>query len=202
MPDLSIEQQYSGIICGIDEVGRGPLAGPVTAAAVILPDHVLDIPELALLNDSKKLTAKRREMLFEVIKNHCQFGIGQASVEEIDEINILQASLLAMHRAFDNLPTRPDVALIDGNKTPDLPCTMQAVVKGDSISSSIAAASIIAKVTRDRLMEKLGKEYPHYGWSRNAGYGTKIHMEALETHGVTIHHRRSFAPVTRALNKT
>lgn len=200
MPDLSIEKQYSGhIICGIDEVGRGPLAGPVMAAAVILPDNVLDIPELALLNDSKKLTAKRREALFPAIQTHCQFGIGQASVKEIDQINILQASLLAMARAYEALPTQATVALIDGNKTPNLSCTMQTVVKGDNVSLSIAAASIIAKVTRDRLMEELGKEYLAYGWSGNAGYGTKTHMEALQTHGATIHHRTSFAPVARAI---
>lgn len=199
MPDLSIEKNYSGTICGIDEVGRGPLAGPVTAAAVILPDHILDIPELALLNDSKKLTPKRREALYTSIIEQCHYGIGHASVEEIDEINILQASLLAMRRAYNALPIKADVALIDGNKAPELPCTTQTVIKGDNISSSIAAASIIAKVTRDRIMEELAKDFPHYGWSKNAGYGTKIHMEALQNHGATKHHRRSFAPITKII---
>ncbi len=202
MPDLSIEQKYPGqIICGIDEVGRGPLAGPVTAAAVILPTNLLDIPQLSLLNDSKKLTAKRREILFDVIQNHCQVGIGEASVAEIDELNILQSSLLAMKRAYEALPLKSTVALVDGNRAPDLPCTIQTVIKGDSLSSSIAAASIIAKVTRDRLMEKLGQDYPYYGWSKNAGYATKIHIEALKTHGATSHHRHSFAPVAKVIQQ-
>lgn len=183
-------------IAGVDEVGRGPLAGPVTAAAVrLLPGRVP--PGLA---DSKMLTAKRRDALFEVIISMAEVSIAHASVEEIDELNILRASHLAMVRALQGLPTAPDYALIDGNLLPrDMPCAGQAIVKGDALSLSIAAASIVAKVTRDRIMVGLAQQYPGYGWDRNAGYPTKEHQLALLNLGVTPHHRRSFKPVHNIL---
>ena len=193
-PDYSIEASFSGIIAGIDEVGRGPWAGPVVAAAVILDINVC--PEG--IDDSKKIKPARREALYTLLLERAQAAIGIATVEEIDALNILQATKLAMRRAFDALPVAPDVALIDGNQPPQLPCRVQAVIGGDGRSLSIAAASIVAKVTRDRLMAELAQEFPMYGWERNAGYGTAQHQRALATHGVTKHHRRSFAPV-RAL---
>ncbi len=200
MPDFSYEtaaiQQGNGPVAGIDEVGRGPLSGPVTAAVVVLdPDN---IP--AGLRDSKKLRAARREGFFDLIAETSTFAIGQASVAEIDEINILQASLLAMRRALDNLSLRPGFVLIDGNKLPkNLPCPALAVVRGDDKSLSIAAASIIAKVTRDRQMAELARQFPGYGWENNAGYGTKQHLDALSRLGVTPHHRVSFKPVHNIL---
>jgi len=183
-------------IAGVDEVGRGPWAGPVMAAAVILdPDH---IP--AGLDDSKRLTEARRDRLFAEISETAQIGIGSASVAEIDDINILQASMLAMERAIAALPQVPDLALIDGNRLPRrLPCPAEAMVKGDGRIASIAAASIIAKVTRDRLMTRLAKTHPGYGWETNRGYGTKAHRWGLFFHGVTPHHRRSFKPIHNIL---
>ncbi len=185
------------IVCGVDEVGRGPLAGPVLAAAAIVPKEGLP-PEIeAQIRDSKKLSGKRREALFPYLVRHCAYAVAQASVAEIDSLNILRASFLAMRRAVENLSLAPDHALIDGNKTPpDLPCAATPIVKGDDKSLSIAAASIIAKVTRDRLMKKLAQDFPGYGWEKNAGYGTAAHLEALRTLGPTIWHRDSFAPVS------
>jgi ribonuclease HII len=196
MPDFNFEtvayQNSTAPVAGVDEVGRGPLCGPVVAAAVILDPA--NIPEG--LADSKKLSAKRREILFGLISKHAVVSVAQASVAEIDEINILHASLLAMHRALDGLATRPGYALIDGNRLPpDLPMPALAVVKGDDRSLSIAAASIIAKVTRDRMMTALSREFPGYGWENNAGYGTRQHLEGLKRLGVTPHHRVSFKPV-------
>ncbi|WP_050527127.1 ribonuclease HII [Pseudorhodobacter aquimaris] len=192
------EAQARGATCiaGVDEVGRGPLAGPVTAAAVrLLPGKVPPG-----LGDSKTLTAKRRDILFDLIMDLAEVSIAHASVEEIDEINILRASHLAMVRALQGLPRPPDFALIDGNLLPrDMPCAGQAIVKGDALSLSIAAASIVAKVTRDRLMVDLAQQYPGYGWDRNAGYPTKEHHSALLNIGVTPHHRRSFKPVHNIL---
>lgn len=193
-PDYSIESEYDGIIVAIDEVGRGPWAGPVMAAAAILDPQ--NIP--AGLNDSKKLSAAKRNALHDAILATSRVEIGVATVEEIDAMNILQATKLAMRRAYDALNVSATVALIDGNQPPDLPCPMRCIVKGDSISLSIAAASIVAKVTRDRLMAELAQKHPHYGWERNAGYGTKAHQDGLAAHGLTPHHRRSFAPI-RAL---
>ncbi len=183
-------------IAGVVEVGRGPLAGPVTAAAVrLLPGQVPPG-----LNDSKALTARRREALFGAIMEMCEVSIAHASVEEIDALNILRASHLAMERALRGLPTPPDYALIDGNLLPrDLPCKAEAIIKGDALSLSIAAASIVAKVTRDRIMESLAQQYPGYGWEKNAGYPTKEHQSALLNLGVTPHHRRSFKPVHNIL---
>jgi len=202
MLDLTNERRHGfdngKIICGVDEVGRGPLAGPVVAAAVILPR---DLPSAILeqIQDSKKLTAEKRDGLFPPIIQLCRTSIAEASVEEIDTINILQASLLAMRRAVEGLNANIDMALIDGNRCPKLACPAEAIVKGDSKSPSIAAASIIAKVTRDRLMTELAAQHAGYGWERNAGYGTPEHLRAIETFGVTVWHRRSFAPVRERL---
>ena len=200
MPDYSEECRLIGlganVIAGVDEVGRGPLAGPVTAAAVILDAG--NIPEG--LDDSKKLTAKKRDRLFEEIHDKAQVSIAHASVDEIDELNILRASHLAMCRAIEGLSLPPDHALIDGNMIPKglrIPAT--TLVKGDGRSLSIAAASIVAKVMRDRIMVDLAQQHPGYGWEKNAGYGTKQHMEALQTLGITPQHRRSFKPVHNML---
>lgn len=176
-------------ICGIDEAGRGPLAGPVCAAAVILPEG-LDIPGL---NDSKKLTDKKRRELFPIIEEQAiAFGIGWASQEEIDDINILQATFLAMSRAVEQLSIRPDLALVDGNRAPTLDLPVETVVKGDSLSASIAAASVLAKVSRDDVMLRMAEEYPGYGFEVHKGYGTKAHYEALRNLGPSPIHRRTF----------
>jgi len=183
-------------ICGVDEVGRGPLAGAVVAAAVIL-DPARPIEGLA---DSKKLSEKRREALFEQITEQAlAWSLGRAEVEEIDRINILQASLLAMQRAVEGLAVAPDHALVDGNKLPQLPCSAEAIVGGDDSEPCIAAASILAKVTRDREMVALDARYPGYGLARHKGYPTKVHLEALREQGVSPIHRRSFGPVRRIL---
>lgn len=176
-------------ICGIDEAGRGPLAGPVCAAAVILPER-LDIPGL---NDSKKLTDKKRRELFPIIEEQAvAFGLGWASQEEIDEINILQATFLAMSRAVEQLKIRPDLALVDGNRAPALDLPVETVVQGDSLSASIAAASVLAKVSRDDVMLRMAEEYPGYGFEVHKGYGTKAHYEALQKFGPSPIHRRTF----------
>ena len=177
------------IICGVDEAGRGPLAGPVCAAAVILPKG-LEIPGLT---DSKKLTDKKRRELFPVIREQAiAYGIGLASHDEIDEINILQATYLAMERALAQLTVKPDIALIDGNRAKDFGLPVRSVVKGDSLSMNIAAASILAKVTRDDLMLELAEKYPQYGFEVHKGYGTKAHYEALRAHGASEIHRKTF----------
>ncbi|MDX2073391.1 MAG: ribonuclease HII [Alphaproteobacteria bacterium] len=194
-PNFEYEQQHAGLVAGIDEAGRGPWAGPVVAAAVIL--DVKNIPQG--IDDSKKLSAAKREALFDFIMQHAQVGVGLASVDEIDQLNILGATKLAMQRALTALPVRADVALVDGNQPPKLPCTAISIIKGDSKSLSIAAASIIAKVTRDRMMCELAREFPHYGWEKNAGYGTALHQKGLAEFGVTPHHRRSFAPIRELL---
>lgn len=176
-------------ICGIDEAGRGPLAGPVCAAAVILPEG-LEIPGL---NDSKKLTDKNRRELFPIIEEQAlAYGIGWASQEEIDDINILQATFLAMSRAVEQLNIRPDLALVDGNRAPTLDLPVETVVKGDSLSASIAAASVLAKVSRDDVMLRMAEEYPGYGFEVHKGYGTKAHYEALRKFGPSPIHRRTF----------
>ena len=177
------------IICGVDEAGRGPLAGPVCAAAVILPKHL----ELPGLTDSKKLTDKKRRELFPLIQEQAiDYGIGFATEQEIDEINILQATFLAMQRALDQLAVKPDLALIDGNREKDFGLPVKTVVKGDSLSANIAAASILAKVTRDNLMEEMAKEYPQYGFEIHKGYGTKAHYAALREFGACPIHRATF----------
>jgi ribonuclease HII len=177
------------LICGVDEAGRGPLAGPVCAAAVILPPHV----EIPGLNDSKKLSDQRRRELFPIIKEQAiAYGIGYASQEEIDEINILQATYLAMERAISQLQVKPELALIDGNRAKDFGLPVETVVKGDSRSASIAAASILAKVSRDDRMLEEAEQYPQYGFAIHKGYGTKAHYEALREFGACPIHRKSF----------
>lgn len=176
-------------VCGIDEAGRGPLAGPVCAAAVLLPEGLV----IDGLNDSKKLSEKKRELLFPVIQeNALAFGIGFADEKEIDEINILQATFLAMRRAFDAMQRRCDYVLADGNRMPPMPVPGETVVKGDAKSPSIAAASILAKVSRDRVMLEYAKQYPEYQFEKHKGYGTKAHVEALRAFGPSPIHRRTF----------
>lgn len=193
--DEAIAQGF-GVVAGVDEVGRGPLAGPVTAAAVVLDPARIPVG----LNDSKALTAKRREALFDEIAAVAHVSIAHASVEEIDEINILRASHLAMERAVAGLPVAAAFALVDGNLLPrDLRIPARAVIKGDALSLSISAASIMAKICRDRIMWDLAQHYPGYGWETNAGYPSKSHKEALRNLGVTPHHRRSFKPVHNIL---
>ena len=195
MPNLSYERKAGGIVAGIDEAGRGPWAGPVVAGAVILCEK--KIPRG--IDDSKKLTLADREFLYDKITTRCHWGVGIASVEEIDTHNILQATKLAMVRAFEALGLMPDAALVDGNQPPALPCKVHALIGGDGLSLSIGAASIIAKVTRDRMMCELARAHPGYGWERNAGYGTAQHQKALASLGLTIHHRRSYAPIKALL---
>ena len=186
----------AGPICGVDEAGRGPLAGPVVAAAVILDRG--RIPKG--LNDSKQLSEEDREELYpRIMEMAVAVGVGEASVEEIDLVNIRQATHLAMARAVRALPVAAQFALVDGNDAPALPCKCDTLVKGDSRSVSIAAASIIAKVTRDRLMALLHDNHPVYGWRQNKGYGTPEHLTGLKAHGITVHHRRSFSPIHHIL---
>lgn len=198
--DLSRERALHArgflLVAGVDEAGRGPLAGPVVAAAVVLPRDL----RINGLTDSKKLSAGRREAIFNILtaQHDVLWASGQASVEEIDRLNILRATHLAMARALDALPCRPDHALIDGLPAHDMPVSHTAVVRGDALSLSIAAASIIAKVTRDRLMVALGETHPQYGFARHKGYPVPDHLEALRKHGPCPVHRRSFAPVAQA----
>lgn len=195
-PTYDMERAIGGLVCGVDEVGRGPWAGPVMAAAVILdPDSIPDG-----LNDSKKLSAKKRDKLYPLIMETAQIGFGEASTMEIDQLNILQATHLAMRRAVENLPVKPDHILVDGNRLPQLDYPASCVIKGDNISLSIAAASIIAKVRRDFFMKEIGEIYPEYGWDSNAGYGTRHHQEALSLVGPSRFHRLSFAPIAKILS--
>ena len=195
MVDFEIEREYAAkgfkLICGIDEAGRGPLAGPVYAAAVILPDGC----EIEGLNDSKKLTEKKREALFDVVKQKALYwGIGSADEKEIDEINILQATFLAMRRAVENMGIKPDLALVDGNHKPHIADGIEevTVIKGDAKSMSIAAASILAKVSRDRFMLEIAEKYPEYEFPKHKGYGTKLHYEKIAEYGISDIHRKSF----------
>jgi ribonuclease HII len=199
VPSFAIERRCSGIVCGIDEAGRGPLAGPVVAAAVVLDIKRFPRSLRERLDDSKVLSGEEREACWQglrrcVMRGAAQIGIGAASVGEIDRINILRAALLAMSRAVAALAVVPDLALVDGNVPPPLGCAVQTVVGGDGASFSIAAASVVAKVTRDRLMRALAPRYPGYGWETNVGYGTREHGAAIARLGPTPHHRRSFAP--------
>ncbi|ART52366.1 ribonuclease HII [Acidovorax carolinensis] len=185
-----------GLVAGVDEAGRGPLAGPVVAAAVILDD----LHPIAGLADSKKLTAARREALFDEIRAKALCcSIAEASVEEIDRLNILQAALLAMRRAVLGLRLKPRMVLVDGNRLPTLDMPAEAIVKGDALVPAISAASILAKVHRDRWCVQVDEQYPQYGFAGHKGYGTAVHMAALREHGACIHHRRSFAPVAKVL---
>jgi ribonuclease HII len=198
LPDWTRERQAGCLVAGIDEAGRGPLAGPVVAAAVILPDpRNTQLPDG--INDSKALTPARRDKIFTGIRATAIVGVGLATVDEIDQINILQATMLAMTRSVGALSQSPEFALVDGNRIPDLPCPGDAVIGGDGLCLSIAAASIIAKVIRDRIMEGLARANPSYGWERNRGYGTAEHKNAIAAGGVTCHHRRSFAPIREAI---
>ena len=218
-PDFSIEDGFDGPVCGLDEAGRGPLAGPVVAACVYIPPDLRAAEWMTHVTDSKKLSHIKLEMLYAAITENCAFGIAEIAPQEIDRINILQASLKAMEISFSSflhmqesisaMAPGPSMdpglrrddgngwhALIDGNRIPaNLPCRASAIVKGDSKSKSIAAASILAKVTRDRIMRKLAAEFPHYGWDSNVGYPTEAHRNAISLYGITIHHRRSFEPV-------
>ena len=198
MPDFALERAAGGIVAGIDEAGRGPWAGPVVAAAVILDPVTLPSSLADGIDDSKALSPTRRRELYRRLLECAETGVGAASVREIEADNILGATLTAMGRALAALPRRPAAALVDGNRAPDIPCRVETVVRGDSRSMSIAAASIVAKVTRDDIMARLSARYPAFAWERNAGYGTAEHRRALERHGPTPHHRRSFAPI-RAL---
>jgi len=201
MPTLRLEDEAGGIVCGIDEAGRGPLAGPVVAAAVVIDRTRLKRKLARAINDSKVLTRETREELYGQIRECAAVGVGAASSAEIDRINILRATLLAMARAVAALRLDPDLALVDGNVPPTLPCPVRCVVGGDGTSLSIAAASIVAKVTRDLLMTRLAARYPGFGWEHNAGYGTDAHRDALDRLGATPHHRKSFAPVLNILSR-
>ena len=186
--DSELRKEYP-IICGVDEAGRGPLAGDVYTAAVVLGDQVL----IDYLNDSKKISEKRREMLYdEIILKADAYCIASASVEEIDRLNILNATMLAMKRAVEGLELKPDLALIDGNRLPELECESRYVIHGDAVSASIAAASILAKVTRDRYMCRLDEQYPQYCFGKHKGYGTKLHYEKIAEFGISEVHRRTF----------
>lgn len=194
MPTFELEEKFQGIVAGVDEAGRGPWAGPVVAAAVILNREIYP----AGINDSKKLTKEKRERLFQELINVCDFGVGIVSETIIDQINILQATKLAMRNAVLELVRRPSLILVDGNqKFEAQDIEVVPVIKGDSKSLSIAAASIIAKVTRDKIMEDLDGEFPEYGWMDNAGYGTAKHIEAIEKYGICKYHRKSYAPIKK-----
>jgi len=198
MQQAALRWDIPGLVAGVDEAGRGPLAGPVVAAAVILDD----LHPIKGLADSKKLTASRRDALFDEIRAKALCcSIAMASVEEIDQLNILQATLLAMRRAVEGLRLKPIRVLVDGNRLPVLRIQAEAIVKGDSLVPAISAASILAKVHRDRLCADLDQQYPHYGFARHKGYGTALHLAALQEHGACEQHRKSFRPVTDVLNK-
>jgi ribonuclease HII len=196
VPNFVLEKRAGGRVAGVDEAGRGPLAGPVVAAAVVFPTGV---PRrlAALLDDSKRLSAEQRLVAFQALRasNRAEIGVGAASVGEIERLNILHAALLAMCRAVARLTTLPDVALVDGNQPPPLPCAVRCVIGGDGLSLSIAAASIVAKVLRDRAMARLAVRFPDYGWGTNVGYATEFHVAALRRLGPTPHHRPSFGTV-------
>ncbi len=201
MPDFSLERQCKQRpIAGIDEAGRGPWAGPVVAAAVILEERTLPEDLAHRIDDSKAVARDERAELFALLPLYALIGVGEASVEEIDAMNILRATLLAMRRAVERLPVKPAVALVDGNTPPDLRCPVRTVVAGDSLSLSIAAASIVAKVTRDHRMAGLARAHPGYGWENNAGYGTPEHRQGLVRLGVTPYHRRSFRPISELIS--
>lgn len=206
MPDFSFEDKYSGLVVGVDEAGRGPWAGPVMAGAVVFLSRDVDKFLLENLDDSKKISAKKRELLYQKLleerdKGHILAATGEASAQEIDEVNILQATFLAMSRAIKNLGQQVDFAIVDGNQKPNcLGCDCQTVIKGDARCYSIAAASIMAKVTRDKLMCELAKKYPFYGFEKNAGYGTKAHVQGLQKHGIIKGvHRLSYKSIQNLL---
>jgi len=198
-PDFSIENECGAVpVAGCDEAGRGPLCGPVVAAAVIFPDRDVNIP--VIIRDSKQCTIAQRNAAYDWITKNTIWAVAQCSPAEIDEINILWASMLAMERAVVALATRPAMCLIDGNRVPKN-LTGRAVVRGDAKSLSIAAASIIAKVTRDNIMHELAAKYPQYGWDTNAGYPTQSHLRAIEKYGINEHYRKSFGPIKRLMER-
>ena len=198
--EISLGRKSGAVICGVDEAGRGPLAGPVVACAAILPLTGLSTRLLGALDDSKRLTAEVREAVAIKLRAKAVYALGEASVEEIDRFNILRATFMAMRRAFEKLPLQPQHAIIDGNMKPGLPIAETTIVEGDHLSYSIAAASILAKVARDKMMRELALEHSRYGWERNVGYGTPEHLAAIEAHGLTPHHRVSFRPVYEQLS--
>ena len=191
-PDFSLEVACGGVVAGVDEAGRGPLCGPVVAAAVIFPKKDIDIP--VVIRDSKQMTAKQRAAAYDWITQNCVWATGQCSAAEIDELNILWASMRAMERAVGALAVKPEYCLIDGNRVPKN-LNGESVVRGDAKSMSIAAASIIAKETRDKIMHDLAKKYPEYSWDKNAGYPTQSHLQAIEKYGINEQYRKSYGPV-------
>ena len=205
MPDFLLEDAIDGTVAGVDEAGRGPWVGPVVAGCAVFLNRNVDACLLDNLNDSKKLSKKKREMLYDLLmqekeRGNMLLGIGEASAQEIDEINILNASFLAMKRAIEAAGAKPEMVLVDGNREPkNFGFRVQAVVKGDAKSYSVSAASILAKVYRDRLLEEMAQKYPGYGFEKNAGYGTKAHIEGLKQFGVTPEHRKSYAPIKEFL---
>ncbi len=204
MVDFSIEEeiQNQGFcrVAGVDEVGRGAWAGPVFASAVIFSNKKLSSKLYSEINDSKKLSSKKRDSLYEIILREAEVGIGQASVEDIDNMNILNATFLAMERAISNLESKADFIIIDGNQSRPIFDPSRPIIKGDSISLSIAAASIVAKVSRDRLMIRLDSKFKGYGWHQNKGYGTMAHKIGLDKLGITTHHRKTFKPIINILS--
>ena len=198
-PDFAIERAAGGTVAGIDEAGRGPLAGPVVAAAVILEPEAVAAGLFRGLDDSKALSPVRREELFDALRRGARIGLGAASAREVDARNVLRATMRAMQRAVAALGVTPDLALVDGDRAPELPCPARPMIGGDGRALSIAAASVAAKVTRDRIMTTLAARYPGFGWERNAGYGTAEHRRALRRLGATPHHRLSFAPLVKML---
>ncbi len=199
-PNLRFEQEAGCVVCGVDEVGCAPLAGPVVAAAVILPEWALSRRLVRLINDSKIVPAQVRETVAAELPEYCTISFGEASVEEIDTLNIYHARMLAMRRAIEGLKVAPELALIDGNAKPKgVTCSIRTVVDGDAKCLSIAAASIVAKVSRDAYMHRLAEAFPGYGWETNVGYGTREHRKGMARLGLTPHHRRSFAPVRQLL---
>ena len=202
--NFDIEEKFGNIVVGIDEVGRGPLAGPVIAAAVYInrslwKNFLRNYPEIIKINDSKKISKKIREKLYKILINIISFGVGAASVKEIEEMNILQASLIAMERAYISLKIRADFVLVDGINVPKIKANVKALKNGDNKSISIASASIIAKVIRDNLMKKLSYKYPDFFWNENSGYGTKLHIDKIKLLGITPHHRKSFKPIIKMI---
>ncbi len=195
MPTFEYENSFEGCVAGVDEVGRGPLVGPVIAAALIFKTRALPADLLSLIEDSKKVTAKNRKLLYNKLFYYSHIAFGAASVKEIDELNILRATMLAMRRALHRLPIKPDVVLVDGRDKPSFDAHMVPLIKGDALSYSIAAASIVAKVMRDGLMEKISHRYPQYHFQKHSGYGTLVHRNAINAHGPCPHHRMSFAPL-------
>jgi ribonuclease HII len=202
--NFDIEKKFGNVVVGIDEVGRGPLAGPVVAVAVYInrslwKNFLKKHPEIIKINDSKKISKKIREKLYKILINIISFGVGAASVKEIEENNILQASLIAMERAYISLKISADFVLVDGINAPKIKAKVKTIKNGDNKSISIATASIIAKVIRDNLMKKLSYKYPEFFWSKNSGYGTKLHIDKIKLLGITPHHRKSFKPITKMI---